>query len=356
MRHRRRAVRAADLGQRSAREPAGEARPLPPGQRNETGCGQGCTDRRRHRRPRTRVLPRPAGQDARCGLHVCPGLRSARQGGQGTRSHLRAYRPGKGPQRLRRPVLVLLLLQPVQRRARRRLGRNADHVPRPTLRSKPSPEGPSEIALFQHGGGEKGAWDADKVEKDGTHPIVYPASGSHATFFSSNLFIGNGQATGAGLRQHRGATAPDPRPTVADLRETGSQFQRLTYTGRWGQKEKSFNNGPQGPDDEDAMARALRVDGRGAPGQPDGARRRDPRAGHLERVLRARGQPLRVLQLRHEDDLGSDHPRSSSGRAGALLIVLYVGARSISARSEGQGQQVSSFVPLGSCTAATGRR
>ena len=111
-------------------------------------------------------------------------------------------------------------------------------------------QGPSEIALFQHGGGEKGAWDADKVEKDGTHPIVYPASGSHATFFSSNLFIGNGQQ-GSGLGcdntqepQRLIRVQPVAVPTYA---KPGSQFQWLTYTGRWGQKEKNFNNGPQGP-------------------------------------------------------------------------------------------------------------
>ena len=33
--------------------------------------------------------------------------------------------------------------------------------------------GPSEIALFQHGGGETADWDDSKVQKDGSHPIVY---------------------------------------------------------------------------------------------------------------------------------------------------------------------------------------
>src|SRR5262249_24903254 len=43
-------------------------------------------------------------------------------------------------------------------------------------------EGPSEVGLFQHAGGEKADWESGKVEKEGTHPVVYPAAGSHATF------------------------------------------------------------------------------------------------------------------------------------------------------------------------------
>ena len=111
-------------------------------------------------------------------------------------------------------------------------------------------KGPSEIVLFQHGGGEKGGWDDRKVEKEGTHPVVYPAAGSHATFFESALFIGNGQG-GSGLGcdntqepLRRLAVQPVLVPTEP---APGSQFQWLTYTGRWGQKEKGFNNGPTGP-------------------------------------------------------------------------------------------------------------
>ena len=38
-------------------------------------------------------------------------------------------------------------------------------------------QGPSQIALFQHAGGERADWDDAKVQKDGTHPVVYPAAG-----------------------------------------------------------------------------------------------------------------------------------------------------------------------------------
>ncbi len=111
-------------------------------------------------------------------------------------------------------------------------------------------KGPYEIALFQHGGGEKADWDDDKVEKHGTHPVAYPAAGSHATFFDSAIYVENGQGgSGLGcdnttepLRQLR------PRPVLVPTHPgPGSRFAWLTYEGRWGQKEESYNNGPQGP-------------------------------------------------------------------------------------------------------------
>src|SRR6185295_19064878 len=59
-------------------------------------------------------------------------------------------------------------------------------------------QGPSQVALFQHAGGERADWDDDKVQKDGTHPIVFPAAGSHATFYDNAVYIENGQG-GSGV-------------------------------------------------------------------------------------------------------------------------------------------------------------
>lgn len=111
-------------------------------------------------------------------------------------------------------------------------------------------EEPSEIILFQHAGGERAGWEDAKVQKQGTHPIVYPAAGSHATFYDSAVYIENGQhGSGVGcdntsepLRELR------LRPVL--LPETASEqgpFKWLSYDGRWGEKEKGFNNGPTGP-------------------------------------------------------------------------------------------------------------
>ncbi len=111
-------------------------------------------------------------------------------------------------------------------------------------------QGPDQIAVFQHGGGEVVDWDDDEVEKEGTHPVVYPAAGSHATFFESAIFVENGQG-GAGLgcdntSEPLRKLVPRPRqiPTFAAV---GSPAQWLTYEGHWGQREKGFNTGPTGP-------------------------------------------------------------------------------------------------------------
>ncbi len=111
-------------------------------------------------------------------------------------------------------------------------------------------KGPYEIALFQHGGGEKADWDDGKVEKEGDHPVVYPAAGSHATFYDSAVFVENGQGgSGVGCDNtteplRRLSLEPQIIPTEPTLK---SSFQWLTYEGHWGQKEKGFNTGPTGP-------------------------------------------------------------------------------------------------------------
>jgi hypothetical protein len=111
-------------------------------------------------------------------------------------------------------------------------------------------DGPSEMVLFQHAGGERAGWDDSKVERDGTHPVVYPAAGSHATFYDSTVYVENGQGgSGVGCdNTSEPLRRVDPRPVLAPtFPTTTSRFRWLTYFGHWGQKEKGFNNGPTGP-------------------------------------------------------------------------------------------------------------
>jgi len=109
---------------------------------------------------------------------------------------------------------------------------------------------PEEMLLFQHGGGERANWDDTKVQKEGDHPVVYPAAGSHATFYTSAVFPQNGsKGSGVGCDN---TTAPlrelRPRPVLMPDRPTDrGSFAWTSFDGRWGQKEKSFNNGPTGP-------------------------------------------------------------------------------------------------------------
>jgi hypothetical protein len=111
-------------------------------------------------------------------------------------------------------------------------------------------EEPGEVIVFQHAGGERTQWDESKLQKEGNHPVVYPAAGSHATFYDSAVYVQNGQnGSGVGcdnttepLRELklRPVLLPEAAP------ETGP-FAWLSYKGRWGEREKSFNNGPTGP-------------------------------------------------------------------------------------------------------------
>jgi hypothetical protein len=111
-------------------------------------------------------------------------------------------------------------------------------------------EGPSEVVLFQHAGGERSSWEDPKLQKEGTHPVVYPAAGSHATFYDAAVYVENGQG-GSGVGCDN-TSQPLRRLTVKPILvptdpSRDGRFRWLTYDGRWGENEKGFNNGPTGP-------------------------------------------------------------------------------------------------------------
>jgi hypothetical protein len=111
-------------------------------------------------------------------------------------------------------------------------------------------EEPSEIILFQHAGGERADWTDGKVQKEGTHPIVYPAAGSHATFYDSAVYVENGQhGSGLGCDNTTGPLRElklTPILMPAGIVSKG-EFAWTSYGGRWGEREKGYNNGPTGP-------------------------------------------------------------------------------------------------------------
>ena len=110
--------------------------------------------------------------------------------------------------------------------------------------------GPDEIVVFQHSGGEHTSWDDSRVQKEGTHPVVYSAAGSHATFYSAALWLGNGQnGSGVGCDNTTDpVTAFRPRAILLpDSPVRTGPFAWTSFTGRWGQREAGFNDGPAGP-------------------------------------------------------------------------------------------------------------
>ena len=85
---------------------------------------------------------------------------------------------------------------------------------------------------------------------DGTHPVVYPADGSHANFFDSELYLGASGEQGVGCDDTRNAglvMSPAVRTIPSDSAAAGSQFPWIGFQGRWGEQQPAFFNGPTGP-------------------------------------------------------------------------------------------------------------
>jgi hypothetical protein len=120
---------------------------------------------------------------------------------------------------------------------------------------------PTEVGYSQHGGAERAGWDDGKLQRvGGTHPVVYPAAGSHANYFRPGLFLGRSAAEGVGCddtvgpsRQLRPAVAVVPTGTAEYL----AAFPWLGYEGRWGEEHPGFYNGPTGPNTKEQWAAPI---------------------------------------------------------------------------------------------------
>ncbi len=115
-------------------------------------------------------------------------------------------------------------------------------------------KGPSMIGYSQHEGAEKADWGAAKLQiVNGTHPVVYPASGSHANYFDSAIWLGRTAQQGVGCDDTE-APHHEITPTVAYVPETPSQYLPeypwLGYLGSWGEKQSWVFNGPTGPNEK----------------------------------------------------------------------------------------------------------
>ena len=110
---------------------------------------------------------------------------------------------------------------------------------------------PVEVGYSQHSSAERSAWSAAPLQTvDGTHPVVYVGNGSHANFFSSDLYLMRSSAEGVGCDDTTGpsvtinpAVAVIPTDTAAYLKA----YPWLGFLGRWGEQQAAFFNGPTGP-------------------------------------------------------------------------------------------------------------
>jgi hypothetical protein len=110
---------------------------------------------------------------------------------------------------------------------------------------------PTSVGYSQHEGAERAAWGSSKLERvDGTHPVVYPAAGSHANFYDDGLFLGSSASQGVGCDDTTGPHH-DLHPSVATIpskpAQAREQFPWIGFEGRWGELQPSFFNGPTGP-------------------------------------------------------------------------------------------------------------
>jgi hypothetical protein len=109
---------------------------------------------------------------------------------------------------------------------------------------------PLQVGYAQHTGGETADWDSDKLQKEGTHPVVYSSEGSHASYFQPALYLGRSASEGFGCDNTQ---APNTRvvPTAVLLPDAPSgpedPFAWLGFDGRWGERHAGPNNGPDGP-------------------------------------------------------------------------------------------------------------
>jgi hypothetical protein len=109
---------------------------------------------------------------------------------------------------------------------------------------------PTAIGYSQHGGAERARWGDAKLEiVDGTHPVVYPAAGSHANKYGRRLYLGRG-SEGLGCDDTT-RPATELRPDVAYVPMARAdylkQYPWLAFEGRWGERQRSFFDGPTGP-------------------------------------------------------------------------------------------------------------
>ena len=106
---------------------------------------------------------------------------------------------------------------------------------------------PVSTAFAQHEGSETSDWTDEKLLKDGDHVVVYPAQGSHAAYYTQAQWFGKSAAAGFGCDSTlaQGQIVSPAVVVVPDDAAGGLDW--LTFTGRWGQKAPSFNNGPTGP-------------------------------------------------------------------------------------------------------------
>jgi hypothetical protein len=109
---------------------------------------------------------------------------------------------------------------------------------------------PISVGYAQHEGGERADWDDGKLERDGTHPVVYSSQRSHASYFAPALYMGRSASEGFGCDNTESpSTRVEPDVIVLPDQADGPEdpLAWVGFDGRWGERQPVPNNGPTGP-------------------------------------------------------------------------------------------------------------
>ena len=109
---------------------------------------------------------------------------------------------------------------------------------------------PSLVAFAQHSGGESAIWSDEKLQREENRILIFPAAGSHASYYQEALWIGWG-ANGSGfgcddIREPVVRLSPDIALIPNEISPDGD-FAWLLFEGRWGERQNWEFNGPKGP-------------------------------------------------------------------------------------------------------------
>jgi hypothetical protein len=102
--------------------------------------------------------------------------------------------------------------------------------------------GPASIGLSQHRSGSLAAWSDDRLAREGDHPLVYVARGSHANYFGPGIYLGRGE-DGRGLgcddASHSSRRVPlEPRLLPRRVSGPDDPYAWLAFKGYWGEVGK----------------------------------------------------------------------------------------------------------------------
>lgn len=119
---------------------------------------------------------------------------------------------------------------------------------------------PVSTGYAQHEGGERADWDSTKLNKQGTRPVVYSSRGSHASYYSSALYLGRRGTEGFGCDNTDGpSTMLDPEVVLLpdSVASADDPLAWVNFEGHWGERQSGSFNGPTGPITKDRWSEPI---------------------------------------------------------------------------------------------------